>query len=275
MSPIGIFPLLLVSMVLVATADTPQVPCASDATALIPDLRLQAAIRSQLGLTADQAITEATLAGLRRLGAAGDPSAGAVVCSLRGLEGATALTTLDLSDNRTSEAGLTDLAPLSRLTSLKSLNLRANGISDLSPLRGLRQLEFLDLSGNLVEQASPLAGLSHLRTLDLKGNVVGSIGALSGLTQLRNLNLSDNDLVDVGGLERLLQLRNLDLAGNRISTLKPLSDNLGLGDGDVVEAERNCLDLSDGSTESRYAEALRNRGVTLTVEPQRSDCESD
>ncbi|MEM8571491.1 MAG: TIR domain-containing protein [Pseudomonadota bacterium] len=63
------------------------------------------------------------------------------------------------------ERNLTDLSPLSALTSLQALNLSFTEVSDLSPLKNLNSLESLFLRETLVSDLSPLQNLTELTGL--------------------------------------------------------------------------------------------------------------
>ena len=86
---------------------------------------------------------------------------------------------------------LSDITPLSSMTSLRSLILTNNLISDLSPLSGLSQLGYLHLGGNQIRDLAPLSGLSSLRTLNLDGNPVRDFSPIYNLSALETLSIQD------------------------------------------------------------------------------------
>ena len=98
---------------------------------------------------------------------------------------------------------MTDVSPLKSLTALTYLNLADNRVSDLSPLANLRSLEVLDLFDNEVENVVPLANLENLNELILTENRVGNLGPLTGLTELRILLLKENPIKDFTPLSGL------------------------------------------------------------------------
>ena len=129
-----------------------------------------------------------------------------------------------LTDLRIPMKGITDLTGLEFATQLEVLDLSDNDIVDLSPLAGLTQLEHLDLSKNRIVDLSPLAGLTKLRQLKLfKNYIISDLSPLVGLTQLEHLDLSDNDIVDLSPLAGLTQLEHLDLSDNKVIDLRPLA----------------------------------------------------
>ena len=212
----------------------------------IPDANLRAAIETALGKTSGAPISRAEMAGLTVLEA--DNSN---ISDLTGLEFATGLTNLDLGRVYVSGEGnvnsndISDLSPLSGLTSLTGLNLQDNSISDVTALSGLTNLRVLSLSNNfisdvnalsglksltrlylpdnLISNISPLSSLTNLTYLDLFDNLISDVTALSGLTNLTELRLNDNLIADVSALSKLTNLTVLHLDSNSISDVAALS----------------------------------------------------
>jgi len=109
------------------------------------------------------------------------------------------------------------------LSNLPSLRLDSNWISDISPLTELTSLAELYLAYNRISDISPLAGLTNLKTLEM--------GRWHG----------GNQISDISPLEGLTSLTGLHLGSNQISDIKPLVDNPGLGAGDTVWLRPNPL----------------------------------
>lgn len=152
----------------------------------------------------------------------------------------------DTLSRRIEGMPITDLSPLSELTSLEVLNLDIQRVTDLSPLRYLTNLRVLSLNDNLVTDLSPLSYLTNLEVLNLNNNRVSDLSPLSSLTNLQRLYLGSNRIMDIGSLRPLMDsnlqyvgLRNnqiydisaldgltnigwLDLSDNRISDITPL-----------------------------------------------------
>lgn len=115
---------------------------------------------------------------------------------------------------------------ISKLSSLKELNLSSNNLKDSKTLRVLTKLPFLeslDISSNQIggDGLLDLSGLNNLKSLVLRSNqLVGKdLKFLSDLTMLENLNVSTND-IDVEGLEYIGNaetLRELRLGWNPIN----------------------------------------------------------
>ena len=127
-----------------------------------PDANLAAALRTALSLQTDDPIFPEDMETLATFSASNQS-----IETLTGLEQATGLTDLDLSDN---------------------------AIVDLGPLRNLTSLEELDLADNQIENVSPLSNLTSLTSLDLDDNEIEDVSALLRLTSLRTLVLRDYDL---------------------------------------------------------------------------------
>jgi RNA polymerase sigma factor (sigma-70 family) len=161
----------------------------------MPDPALRTAVRGEIGLLPDVPLTK------ERMQAVGDIDvAGKGIFDLTGLEFATNLRELDLRDNP-----ITDLRPLTNLTTLKALYL-----SDIFP-----NTPTLDLR--------PLANLINLEDLTLENSKVSDISPLARLKKLEILHLSHNDISDLRPLAGLKELRHLRIRGNPIKDLTPLS----------------------------------------------------
>jgi hypothetical protein len=130
---------------------------------------------------------------------------------LKGLEGLTALTRLDL---RGCE-DLTDLSPLAGLTALSCLDLSScENLTDLTPLSGLAALTSLDLNRcNKLADLKALEGLTALTTANFNScRSLTDVGPIAGLKSLTNLGLrSCDNLVNLGPLAGLICLASLRL----------------------------------------------------------------
>jgi internalin A len=83
------------------------------------------------------------------------------VLDIAPLAGMYRLSRLNLSDNMrlgVSEGSdkLQDIAPLSKLTQLMTVDLSNNSVKDLGPLRGLKELKWVNLTGNMIANVEPL-----------------------------------------------------------------------------------------------------------------------
>ena len=118
---------------------------------------------------------------------------------------------------------ISDLQPLTNLTTLKRLNLGGTQVSDISPIAELTALEWLDLDDTLVSDVSPLADLTALELLDLFFTQVSDLVPLAKLTALGWLNLIGTPVSDIGPLAKLIALERLYLAGTQISNIAPIA----------------------------------------------------
>ena len=200
----------------VSDADTPEpagdTPLDLSPEISIPDANLRAVVRTALGLTEDDTLTQQKMHGLTRLSA---PTHG--ITNLTGLEHAIRLTELDMPENQ-----IADITPLRNLTTLARIVLNDNSITNITSLTWLTRLTHLNLSENRIRTIDPLENLIGLTELQLQKNQIGNIQSLVGLTRLTKLSLSKNQISDVPPLETLTALTLLELSGNPIEDFAPL-----------------------------------------------------
>ena len=234
-----------------------------------PDPHLRSAVLLALDKPSEGEFTVEELASLRILDAPGTDED--KIEDLTGLEAATRLETLVLTDN-----AVADLSPLGHIGGLKGLFLERNGFQNLDGLAPLKGLLDLRLTGNPLGDLSPLADLAALERLWLdetgildiaplaelgalqelvlrcasRDDFVGraacedesitDISPLAGLTDLTTLDLNFNNVVDVRPLAELRRLNYLDLWGNEISDLGPLENledlfSVDLDDNEITD----------------------------------------
>ncbi len=197
------------------------------------------------------------------------------ITDINPLAGLSRLESLDIFSNR-----ITDISPLENLpnltklrfsgpdfrqladmVNLQYLDLSSTEIVDISPLAGLKNLLNLDLSNNKTADLNPLAGMEDLQWLNLDFNrQITDISPLAELKNLQWLNLNFNKIADINALSGLVRLEELSIIQNRIVDLKPLVDNPGLGQGDLVIVGTNPL--SEASL-NEHIPALEARGVIV------------
>ena len=173
------------------------------------DSRLNAETFKQISIHVEKAEPGKRLLDLRRV----------QMSDLGPLSSLTSLKTLNL--NRTQ---VSDLGPLSSLRALRRLGLDGTGVSDLGPLSSLRALETLYLNGTEVSDLGPLANLAALERLYLYGTGVSDLGPLSSLRALETLYLNGSEVSDLGPLSSLTALESLYLDGTQVSDLTPLAN---------------------------------------------------
>ena len=185
----------------------------------IPDPALRAAVERALGKEQDAPITVADMESLTSLDASGG------VADLTGLEHASGLTQLMLSNNQ-----IADVTALADLTSMDLLSLDNNRIADVMPLADMTSLTWLDLYSNQIADVTPLAGLTSLNVLSLYDNQIAEARALADLTSLTLLDLGNNKIADVTPLADMTSLTSLDLGNNQIGDVTALADLTSLTD---------------------------------------------
>jgi len=220
-----------------------------------PDANLEAAVRAafdDLGTPLGAQIDSEDLvgAGFIELEAIGEN-----ISDLSGLEFATDLEFLDLSQN-----AITSVAPLASLTNLVYLDLGTgdltdgaepvdqdnNFITDISPLSGLTNLEYLNLGGNRsLTDISPLSGLAgNLQLLALAYSPISDFSVLAQMTNLIRLlivdcGMTDADLSNLSGLTSLLTLY---INSNEITDISSLAGLTGLLD--LLASNNQITDIS-------------------------------
>ena len=191
----------------------------------IPDVNLRAAIEDVLDKAPGTPIAPAEIVNMTRLEARNRN-----ISDLTGLEGATNLTYLNLSDeyveaeNRhVNSNSVSDLSPLSGLTALTELWLHRNAITDISPVAGLTNLTRLEIGDNNISDISPVASLINLKDLGLWENNIPDISPVSGLTNLTRLWLSNNAITDISAVAGLTNLTELNVDNNVVSEISVVS----------------------------------------------------
>ena len=119
------------------------------------------------------------------------------------------LTAIDMQIN--------DLSPLSELTSLRKLNIRATQVSNFAPLSQLTNLQSLTLNRTSVEDLSPLTDLKELKNLYISRTNVRDLTPLTQLTMLEYLNIGSTQVRDLTPLIGLTNLQRLDMIGTDVT----------------------------------------------------------
>lgn len=213
------------------------------------DQSLLEAVRKELGKPSGESVNSREMRRLTSLTAFGMD-----ITDLAGLEYATALESLSLSDNR-----IVDLSPVAGLAQLAHLDLGENAIVDISPLAGLARLETLLLSHNNIVDLAGLETLTGLTDLRLGDNRIADLSPLGALAALESLVLSDNRISDLSPLAGLVKLRSLLLVRNSISDVAPLGSLAKL---EILRLDTNLIaEIAPllGLTELRQLDLRRNR----------------
>ena len=203
----------------------------------IPDLNLRTVIEDELGKDTGDIITPDDMQALTDLSARG-----ADIADLTGLEYATNLTNLDLSEwHRFTSIDLTPFTGLVRLN--VSGNFELTSITGLSGLTNL-----VSLSADSARLTSiDVTGLSSLQELHLNNN--RTLGPITGLNTLTALSILDLNGANQASLDvsKLANLKWLDVAQNYDLATLDLSNNTGLTDLHFSETSISTIDLSSNT----------------------------
>ena len=189
---------------------------------IFPDANLEEAIKVYIGKPQGD-IYQSDLERLTELDASGRG-----IVDLTGIEYCTSLTVFYLGAGLMGNNQISDLTPLSSLTSLTELHLDNNQISDLMPLSSLTSLTWLGFDYNQISDLMPLSSLTSLTSLDLGNNQIRDLSPLSSLTSLNELSLYNNQISDLSSLSSLTGLTFAYLAGNQVNDLSSLSSLISL-----------------------------------------------
>ncbi|MBC1665700.1 LPXTG cell wall anchor domain-containing protein [Listeria welshimeri] len=143
---------------------------------------------------------------------------GGTLSDLSPLTKVTTLTYLNISNTQIS-----DLSPISTLTNLTRLTMSGNHISDLSPLSNLTNLKVVNMEMNQIKDMSPLSELTNLIGVSMYNNKISDLSPLSSLLNLTSLTMDENQINDVSALSDLTKLKTLSLGNNQIDDISALS----------------------------------------------------
>lgn len=145
---------------------------------------------------------------------------------LAAIKNISSIESLDLSGNQY----ITDIEPLTQLSSLRILNLSRTNISDLAPIRNLTELIELDFSSTQLDDISALKYSDKLTRLKFNHTPVSDISVLERMAKLEQLDISETPVSDYDVLSNLLSLKNLSVEGTDIDNLSPIDSLTNLTD---------------------------------------------
>ena len=162
-----------------------------------------------------------------------------------------------------SQTAIEDLAPISNVTFLESLNLSNTPTSAIKFIKYSDRLRYLDISNTKIEDISELVNLTNLQALKVEKTPIQSFAVLNqfkslqelnlnesgfnnmenlkDLSSLESLSLSKNTILNFSLLSQLTALTKLDLSGSNFGDLSPLSSLTKLVQLDITA----CKELSD------------------------------
>ena len=126
----------------------------------------------------------------------------------------------------------------------ESINCFCQGITDIDGIQYFKNLTSLNLGNNALVDIRNIANLTALTDLKLSGNFIDDLETnfpFASLTSLISLDLSNNQIGNTTAFATLGALEFISLANNNLSDIESLSANTGVGEGDVVILDGNCL----------------------------------
>ncbi|HEX8516188.1 MAG TPA: DUF4153 domain-containing protein [Bacteroidia bacterium] len=177
-----------------------------------------------------------------------------------------------------SGAAAATLAPIYELSSLKDLDVSANGFDTLAELKNFPLLERLRLRENNIGSLGQFPVNTHLEELDLSGNRIKNYLGLKNTPSLERLNISANAISSIASMPHLDKLRSLDLSSNFLVSLKSLANFPLLEELNLAGCSpQNCdtlppvprlrmLNLSSNSLDMSHARFFSNLGEYKTLE---------
>ena len=122
-----------------------------------------------------------------------------------------------------SQTAIEDLAPISNVTFLESLNLSNTPTSAIKFIKYSDRLRYLDISNTKIEDISELVNLTNLQALKAEKTSIGSFAVLNQFKSLQELNLNESGFNNMENLKDLSSLESLSLSKNYILNFSLLS----------------------------------------------------
>ena len=145
-----------------------------------------------------------------------------------------------------SQTAIEDLAPISNVTFLESLNLSNTPTSAIKFIKYSDRLRYLDISNTKIEDISELVNLTNLQALKAEKTSIGSFAVLNQFKSLQELNLNESGFDNMENLKDLSSLESLSLSKNNILNFSLLSQLTALTKLDL--SETNFEDLASISS---------------------------
>jgi serine/threonine protein kinase len=176
---------------------------------------IESAVRSSLGLSADEPITDAELLSLQDLFIFGDHAAKS------NDDFQTFGNSFVNNDGTISRGEISTLTDLEKMPNLRHISLVYQNITDVSPLAKLSDLEYVDLRHNPIKDVSSFSSLTRLSTLILFDTHVTN---LTGLNTCHNLTMLDIGMTPIESAKAFRGLDSVQLLYLRKGSLQSLDE---------------------------------------------------
>ncbi|MCU5678590.1 NEAT domain-containing protein [Bacillus cereus] len=135
------------------------------------------------------------------------------------------------------ESNVTDISAISKLRSLKYVDLTSNSIESIHPIGQLENINMLFLRDNKISDLTPLSKMKKIKTLDLIGNNIKDIQPLFTLSTMKQLYLANNQISDLNGIDRLNNVELLWIGNNKINNVESISKMSNLIELEIADSE--------------------------------------
>lgn len=169
---------------------------------------------------------------------------------LRSLEGIQSFSKCNIQSINISNEEISDLTPLTALTTLTEIFAINNKIEEVRSLQHLEGLTTLVLRQNKIGSLVGLENLTNLNKLDVYSNEISNLAPIRNLTALESLNVTANNITDLEPIRGLTALKWLTVSSNPIRSLEPIS-----GLTELMNLEMSNLDLHS-DTEMKHISNL-------------------
>lgn len=173
------------------------------------------------------------------------------VQSLSGLRNFMNLTEFETSGDKNK---LTDLSPLSTLTSLTKLVIVSSAVNDLSPLKGLNQLAELTVRVGKVSDVTPLSSLENLKKIDVVRNQIMDLRPFKPLVDRGVVIDADFQYL------RLAPINVLETFANPARNLNGEFAEI------FVSSDQGTAVIAENFSSWRWTKAAKNNVVTWSTE---------
>ncbi|HDR8066195.1 TPA: NEAT domain-containing protein [Bacillus cereus] len=154
---------------------------------------------------------------------------------INGIAGLEYMTNLEKLTLR--ESNVTDISAISKLRSLKYVDLTSNSIESIHPIGQLENINMLFLRDNKISDLTPLSKMKKIKTLDLIGNNIKDIQPLFTLSTMKQLYLANNQISDLNGIDRLNNVELLWIGNNKINNVESISKMSNLIELEIADSE--------------------------------------